>query len=113
MVEQAARDGGEAGNVRGVRPAHSLPEGGLGGRLGGRAPPKYFDKMPNQSKGVSLNTYINQLISRIAANNNNSKAGCWDIILWANSAVVFVEMKCCSSNAEIGETSGCMAQCRG
>jgi ribosomal protein S18 acetylase RimI-like enzyme len=65
---------------------------------------KYFDKMPNQSKGASLNTYINQLISRIAANNNNSKAGCWDIILWANRVVVFVEMKCSSSKDEIGDT---------
>jgi len=65
---------------------------------------KYFDKMPNQSKGASLNTYINQLITRIAANNNNSKAGCWDIILWANRAVVFVEMKCTSSKDEIGDT---------
>ncbi len=64
---------------------------------------KYFDKMPNQSKGASLNTYINQLISRIAANNNNSKAGCWDVILWANRAVVFVEMKCSSSKDEIGD----------
>jgi ribosomal protein S18 acetylase RimI-like enzyme len=65
---------------------------------------KYFDKMPNQSKGASLNTYINQLISRIAANNNNSKAGCWDVILWANRAVVFVEMKCSSSKDVIGDT---------
>ncbi len=65
---------------------------------------KYFDKMPNQSKGASLNTYINQLVSRIAANNNNSKAGCWDIILWANRAVVFVEMKSCSSESGIGDS---------
>jgi ribosomal protein S18 acetylase RimI-like enzyme len=65
---------------------------------------KYFDKMPNQSKGASLNTYINQLISRIAANNNNSKVGCWDIILWANRAVAFVEMKSCSSETEIGDS---------
>jgi|GEM_PF-748204 len=65
---------------------------------------KYFDKMPNQSKGASLNTYINQLISRIAASNNNSKAGCWDIILWAHRAVVFVEMKSCSSEGEIGDS---------
>jgi ribosomal protein S18 acetylase RimI-like enzyme len=65
---------------------------------------KYFDKMPNQSKGASLNTYINQLISRIAANNNNSRAGCWDIILWASRAVVFVEMKSCSSDSGIGDT---------
>jgi ribosomal protein S18 acetylase RimI-like enzyme len=65
---------------------------------------KYFDKMPNQSKGASLNTHINQLIARIAANNNDSKAGCWDIILWANRMVVFVEMKSCSSQNRIGDT---------
>jgi ribosomal protein S18 acetylase RimI-like enzyme len=65
---------------------------------------KYFDKMPNLSKGASLNTYINQVISRIAANNNNSKAGCWDIILWANRTVVFVDMQCIPSEDEIGGT---------
>jgi ribosomal protein S18 acetylase RimI-like enzyme len=60
--------------------------------------------MPNQSKGASLNTYINQVISRIAANNNNSKAGCWDVILWANRTVVFVDMRCIPSEDEIGGT---------
>jgi GNAT superfamily N-acetyltransferase len=64
---------------------------------------KYFDKMPNQSKGASLNTYINQVISRIAENNNNSKAGCWDIILWANRMVAFVKMKNIPSDDEIGD----------
>lgn len=68
---------------------------------------KYFDKMPNQSKGASLNTYINQVISRIAANNNNSKAGCWDIILWANRTVVFVEMKCVPSEDDLGSSQLC------
>jgi ribosomal protein S18 acetylase RimI-like enzyme len=65
---------------------------------------KYFDKMPNQSKGVSLSTYINQLISRIAENNAKSKSGCWDLILWANRMVVFVETK--GSREEIGAAQG-------
>jgi hypothetical protein len=51
---------------------------------------KYFDKMPMQSKGTSLDTYVNQLVSRIADNNGKSKAGCWDLILWDHKTLVFV-----------------------
>ncbi len=51
---------------------------------------KYFDKMPTQSKGTSLDTYTNQMIARIAENNGKSKAGCWDLILWEHRMLVFV-----------------------
>jgi hypothetical protein len=51
---------------------------------------KYFDRMPNQSKGISLDTWANQTVARIAENNGKSKAGCWDLILWSERRVVFV-----------------------
>jgi hypothetical protein len=51
---------------------------------------KYFDKMPTQSKGTSLDTFANQAITRIAENNGKSKAGCWDLVLWENRTLVFV-----------------------
>jgi hypothetical protein len=50
---------------------------------------KYFDKMPNQSKGISLGAHANQAISRIAAYNENSRVGCWDLVLWSERAVAF------------------------
>jgi hypothetical protein len=51
---------------------------------------KYFDKMPNQSKGVSLGTHANLAVTRIAEYNDKSKAGCWDLILWTERSVQFV-----------------------
>jgi hypothetical protein len=51
---------------------------------------KFFDKMPNQSKGVSLTTYISQALARIVEGNGQSRSGCWDLILWKNKAIVFV-----------------------
>jgi len=53
---------------------------------------KYFDKMPTQSKGTSLDTFAQQQVSRIAETNQQSRAGCWDIILWENRTVVFVQV---------------------
>jgi hypothetical protein len=50
---------------------------------------KYFDKMPNQSKGMSLTANAVQAISRIAAYNGNSRVGCWDLVLWSERAVAF------------------------
>lgn len=64
---------------------------------------KYFDKMPNQSKGISLSTYVNQVIARIAENNDKSKNGCWDIILWTERAVVFVAVVGALSREGISE----------
>ncbi len=53
---------------------------------------KFFDKMPNQSKGASLEPYLNQALARIASNNAQGRSGCWDLILWANRTVVFVQL---------------------
>jgi len=51
---------------------------------------KYFEKMPNQSKGVSLTTYVNQTLTRIAEANGQNRTGCWDVILWSNRTLAFV-----------------------
>jgi hypothetical protein len=51
---------------------------------------KYFDKMPNQSKGVSLTTYVNKMLTRIAEANGQSRTGCWDVILWSHRTLLFV-----------------------
>ena len=50
---------------------------------------KFFDRMPNQSKGMSLDSHAAQVISRIAQYNDNSRAGCWDLVLWVERAVAF------------------------
>ena len=50
---------------------------------------KFFDRMPNQSKGMSLDSHAAQAISRIAQYNDNSRVGCWDLVLWAQRAVAF------------------------
>ena len=62
---------------------------------------KYFDKMPTQSKGVSLTTHINQLLARIAENNGMTRSGCWDLILWENRTVAFVAVKSAARGVEL------------
>jgi hypothetical protein len=64
---------------------------------------KYFDRMPNQSKGISLDTYANQTLARIAENNDKSKAGCWDLILWSERRVVFVSVVPANGGRVVGE----------
>ena len=64
---------------------------------------KYFDRMPNQSKGISLDTYANQAIARIAENNDKSKSGCWDLILWADRRIVFVSVMARAEGKAVGE----------
>jgi hypothetical protein len=51
---------------------------------------KFFDRMPNLSKGISLSTYANQVIARIAASNENSRDGLWDLVLWRERTIAFV-----------------------
>ncbi len=51
---------------------------------------KFFDRMPNQSKGMSLVAHASQAVARIAQYNDNSRVGCWDLVLWADKAVAFV-----------------------
>jgi len=50
---------------------------------------KFFDKMPNQSKGISLGAHAGQVLARIAQYADNGRAGCWDLVLWADRAVAF------------------------
>jgi hypothetical protein len=64
---------------------------------------KYFDRMPNQSKGISLDTYANQTVARIAENNDKSKAGCWDLILWSERRIVFVAVISSSTAKVVGD----------
>jgi hypothetical protein len=51
---------------------------------------KFFDRMPNLSKGISLSTYPNQVVARIAENNEKSREGFWDLILWRERTVAFI-----------------------
>ncbi len=62
---------------------------------------KYFNRMPNQSKGASLATYINQVLTRIAENNGQSRAGCWDVILWVDRTLRFVQLTSADAQEEI------------
>jgi len=50
---------------------------------------KYFDRMPNQSKGISLSSHATQAISRISQYSDDGRLGCWDLVLWAERAVAF------------------------
>jgi hypothetical protein len=65
---------------------------------------KYFNRMPNQSKGASLATYINQTLTRIAENNGQSRSGCWDVILWVDRTLLFVQLKNLAVQEEIKGT---------
>jgi hypothetical protein len=62
---------------------------------------KFFDKMPNQSKGMSLVAHAAQAISRIAAYNENSRAGCWDLVLWSERSVAFAAVVGTSSRGGV------------
>ncbi len=64
---------------------------------------KYFDKMPNQSKGVSLTTYIGQVLTRIAEGNGQSRSGCWDLVLWSNKTLVFVAASATHLQGGVGD----------
>jgi len=50
---------------------------------------KYFDRMPDQSKGISLGAHAGQVLSRIAQYADSGRTGCWDLVLWADRAVAF------------------------
>jgi hypothetical protein len=62
---------------------------------------KYFNRMPNQSKGASLAPYINQTLTRIADTNGHSRSGCWDVILWVDRTLLFVQLKSAAAHEEI------------
>ena len=54
---------------------------------------KYFDKMPTQSKGVTLDAYVGQLLARIAGTGERGKAVSWDLIVWHGRSVFFVAVR--------------------
>jgi hypothetical protein len=54
---------------------------------------KYFDKMPTQSKGVTLDAYVGQLLARIAGAGDKAKPVCWDLIVWHGRSVFFVAVR--------------------
>ena len=62
---------------------------------------KYFDKMPNQSKGISLDARAAQVLARIGQYADNGRAGCWDLVLWAERAVAFAAV--IGGDAALGE----------
>jgi len=64
---------------------------------------KFFDKMPNQSKGISLDGYASRALARIAANNGQSRSGCWDLILWRGRHIVFVSLKGASKGEKVSQ----------
>jgi hypothetical protein len=53
---------------------------------------KFFDKMPNISKGISLSTHANQVLARVTESNGSSRSGVWDLILWRDRTVVFIRV---------------------
>jgi hypothetical protein len=57
---------------------------------------KYFDKMPTQSKGVTLDAYVGQLLARISGVSEKTKAACWDLIVWHGRRVFFVAVRAAS-----------------
>jgi hypothetical protein len=50
---------------------------------------KYFDRMPNQSKGISLGGHAGQQLTRISQYSDDGRTGCWDLVLWAERTVAF------------------------
>jgi hypothetical protein len=63
---------------------------------------KFFDRMPNQSKGMSLVAHASQAVARIAQYNDNSRVGCWDLVLWADRAVAFAAVVAVSPDPAAG-----------
>jgi hypothetical protein len=61
---------------------------------------KYFEKMPNKSKGVTLDTRVSLLLSRIAGNCRSGRRS-WTLILWRGKSVFFVLVKNTSSQAKL------------
>ncbi len=59
---------------------------------------KYFDRMPNQSKGISLGAHAGQVLARISQYADSGRSGCWDLVLWADRTVAFA--------AVVGEEDG-------
>lgn len=51
-----------------------------------------YDKMPNVSKGVGLDTRIASVLARVNAAASAHRAAPWDLVLWYGRAVLFVDV---------------------
>ena len=51
-----------------------------------------YDKMPNVSKGVGLDTRVASILAKVnAAVPAGRRASCWDLVLWDGRTVLFVD----------------------
>ena len=54
---------------------------------------RYFDKMPNVSKGVGLDTRVASVLAKVnAAAAAVRRASSWDLVLWDGRTVLFVDV---------------------
>jgi hypothetical protein len=53
---------------------------------------RYYDKMPNVSKGAGLDTRIASLLARVNAAASGRRTACWDLVLWDGKDVLFVDV---------------------
>jgi len=55
---------------------------------------KYFTRMPTLSKGITLDIYVAQLLTRTAgAAGSGGKASCWELVLWHGRSVFFASIR--------------------
>ena len=53
---------------------------------------RHYDKMPNVSKGVGLDTRVASVLAKANAAAAGSRASCWDLVLWSGRTVLFVDV---------------------
>jgi hypothetical protein len=54
---------------------------------------RHYDKMPNVSKGVGLDTRVASVLAKVnAAAASGRRASCWDLVLWDGRTVLFVDV---------------------
>jgi hypothetical protein len=53
---------------------------------------RYYDKMPNVSKGAGLDTRIASLLARVNAAASGRRTACWDLVLWDRKDVLFIDV---------------------
>ena len=64
---------------------------------------KFFDRMPNQSKGISLGSHASQALTRISQYSESGRSGCWDLVLWADKTVAFAAVVDASTTVALGD----------
>ena len=53
---------------------------------------RYYDKMPNVSKGAGLETRIASLLARVNAAASGRRTACWDLVLWDRRDVLLIDV---------------------